>query len=341
MNYLEREQQEWECKLIKMTKKFYNDFIYKHYSESTCLFIRTIAHRVYKYNKNALIITCGASGSGKSYVDLELLRGIYAYVNGEFPPAEYVVDRAFFKLKDFLEILNTPEMQDSKNSRGQIFISEEMGTQAGSRTFQNIANRTYSYIVQTFRAKGMIIFFNVPSFNFIDSQVRKQIHYLIETKTIDNKNKTCIARPLELQYNSRMDKIYYHNLTATSFNHESMDLEFIDVPKIPKEVEILYESKKSDFINNQNMSLQTALNKMEEKDEVKVGPLKELTPLQQKVKELLEEGLLQKVIAEKTGRTQESICGVKKAILKKGYVINSPEKPLLTIIKPMTPTPPN
>jgi len=38
-----------------------------------------------------------------------------------------------------------------------------------------------------------------------------------------------------------MDKIYYHNLTATSFNHESMDLEFIDVPKIPKEVEILYE----------------------------------------------------------------------------------------------------
>jgi len=45
-------------------------------------------------------------------------------------------------------------MQDSKNSRGQIFISEEMGTQAGSRTFQNIANRTYSYIVQTFRDKG-------------------------------------------------------------------------------------------------------------------------------------------------------------------------------------------
>jgi len=31
-----------------------------------------------------------------------LLRGIYAYVNGEFPPAEYVVDRAFFKLKRFL-----------------------------------------------------------------------------------------------------------------------------------------------------------------------------------------------------------------------------------------------
>ena len=270
-----------------------------------------------------MIITCGASGSGKSYVDLELLRGIYAYVHGEFPPAEYVVDRAFFKLKEFLDILNTPEMQDSKKSRGEIFISEEMGTQAGSRSFQNIANKSYSYIVQTFRAKGMIIFFNVPSFNFIDSQVRKQLHYLIETKTIDNKKNSCIARPLELQYNSRMDKIYYHSLSATTFNNEIIELDNIDIPKIPKDVEILYESKKSDFINKYNLSLQNELDRYEEKENHKRIP-KEQRPLTKKEAEAYE---LNKIlnntkIAEQLGVSCNTIGARLKNCEAKGHKIN-------------------
>ena len=248
-----------------MVKKFYLELIRERYAEATVLFIKTIAHRVFKYNKNALIITCGASGSGKSYVDLELMRGIYAYCNGEYPTDEYVVERCFFKLNTFLKILNSEEIQNPKTSKGQMFISEEVGTQASNRTHQNIANRAYSFIVQTFRAKGMILFFNVPSFNFIDSQVRKQLHYLIETKMIDTKRKACIIKTLELQYNSRMDKLYTHNLICRTEKNEILELDLISIPKIPKSLELIYEKYKSDFINDLNRELQNSLMKYEDK----------------------------------------------------------------------------
>lgn len=340
MNCLVREQQGWVCD--KMGRKFHLDFIKKYYSESTILFIKTIAHRVYRYNKNALIITCGASGSGKSYIDLELLRGVHAYVHGEFPPDEEVINRCFFKLKDFLAILNTEEMQNQKKSRGQMFISEEAGTQASNRTHQNIANRTYSYIVQTFRAKGMIIFFNVPSFNFIDSQVRKQLHYLIETKTIDVKRKTCIAKPLELQYNSRMDKLYYHNITAETDKNEWLSVDLIDIPKIPDSLEILYEKKKTDFINELNLGLQNALARIEEKELKDLIPLekKPLTEFQQKVYDLKCKGYNQPQSSKILGKSISLICRTLQSCKKKGYIGEEPlENEVLTPIHPNKPTP--
>ena len=297
-------------------RKFYNEFLDGKYSESTKLFIRTIAHRVYKYNKNALIITCGPSGSGKSYVDLELIRAVYGYVHGEFPSDQYVVDRCFFKLKDFLAILNSPEIQDPKTSRGQMFISEEVGTQASNRTHQNIANRAYSFIVQTFRAKGMILFFNVPSFTFIDSQIRKQLHYLLETKMIDTRLNACVIKPLELQYNSRMDKLYCHNLKARTFNNELVEVDLIDIPKIPNSLAKLYEERKTEFINDLNQGLQNSLAKYEEKqdkaNEVEIvvneeDLLNDMDPIVLEVYNLRKSGLKLIEIKERTGKDTAQI----------------------------------
>jgi len=310
-----------------MARKFHLDFIKKHYSESTIIFIKTIAHRIYRYNKNALIITCGASGTGKSYVDLELMRGIYAYVHGEFPSDEEVVNRTFFKLNEFLKILNSDDIKDSKKSRGQMFISEEVGTQASNRTHLNVANRAYSFIVQTFRAKGMVLFFNVPSFTFVDSQVRKQLHYLLETKMIDSKNKTCIVKPLELQYNSRMDQIYYHNLVAETADHEYVELDLIDIPKIPNSLAELYEQKKSDFINNLNKDLQNSLQRYEDKENKEremVSPIegkKPLTERQLQIYELTKEGKTQSEIAKLFSINQSCVFHTLNSIKKKGYDI--------------------
>jgi DNA-binding MarR family transcriptional regulator/energy-coupling factor transporter ATP-binding protein EcfA2 len=304
--------------------KFYSELLAERYSEGTIILIKTIAHRVYKQNKNALIITCGASGSGKSYVDLELLRGIHAYVNGEYPSDEEVVNRTFFKLKDFLTVLNSPEIQDPKTSRGQIYISEEVGTQASNRTHQNIANRAYSFIVQTFRAKGMIIFFNVPSFTFVDSQVRKQLHYLLETKMIDKNKKMCICKPLELQYNSRMDQIYFHNLKSQwGEKREVIEVDLISIPKIPDSLEEIYEKKKSEFINELNINLQTALDKIEEKEMREQMP-KEQKPLTVKMHEAYElnqKGYKQLEIAKILGIKQQDVSRRLQSCEKRGYKV--------------------
>lgn len=313
-------------------KKFHPEVIKKRYPESTCLFIKTIANRVYHYNKNALIITCGASGSGKSYVDLELMRGIYAFVHGVYPEDEDVVNRCFFKLNEFLGILNTEEIQNPKTSRGQMFISEEVGTQASNRTHQNIANRAYSFIVQTFRAKGMILFFNVPSFNFVDSQVRKQLHYLLETKMIDKNKNLCIVKPLELQYNSKLDQLYFHNLKS-QVNRKRKTLQVIGFPKIPKSLEVLYEAKKSEFINNLNKDLQGALVKYELKNnpDPEVYDPSKLKPLTDKQKIYFDfkcEGLNNKQICAKLGVSDTTGSKRDREIQKKGYKYILPPKEL-------------
>lgn len=321
--------------------RFYPELLKERYSEGAILFIKTIAHRVYRNNKNALIITCGPSGSGKSYLDLELLRAIHAYVKGEYPSDEEVVGRTFFKLNSFLKVLNSPEIQDSKTSRGQMFISEEVGTQASNRTHQNIANRAYSFIVQTFRAKGMIMFFNVPSFNFVDSQVRKQLHYLIETKMIDKKKNACICKPLTLQYNSRMDKVYFHNLKAQTSNREVVEVDLMAIPKIPDSLQKIYEGRKTEFINNLNKGLQQALDKVEEKEtkELEAPSRKELTQKQQEAYDLNQKGVEGKKIAELLGVSRSAIAERLDYCRKKGYkVLNTLEKGVSREIKPNSPS---
>jgi len=307
--------------------KFYPEILKERYSEATRLFIKTIAHRIYRQNKNALIITCGASGTGKSYVDLELMRGIYAYVRGEYPSDEEVVGRTFFKLREFLKILNTEEIRDGKLSKGQIFISEEVGTQASNRTHQNIANRSYSFIVQTFRAKGMILFFNVPSFNFVDSQIRKQLHFLIETKQINKTKKICVCRPLALQYNSRMDKIYYHSIVTQNEKREAMEIQLIGLPKIPDSLEKLYEERKSEFINALNSSLQEKLDSIEEKETKEITIKKDLSPTQKLAYDLNQQGKSDEEIGKILGRNKITIYKLLRFCKKKGWEVINTKKP--------------
>lgn len=250
----------------------------KEFPKSTQVFIKRLYNRV-EGGRNALIIVVGATGSGKSLSVLQLLRGLYLYKYGREPKNEELIEHTVFKAKKFLEKMNNPNLRKKEN-----WLWDECGIDVGHKSHATMQNRVVGWLAQTFRNLQQIVFFTTPSIGFIDASVRKLLHYYLEAVAIDTKKKICIMKPLEMQYNTRMDKIYYHNLTVPGEDGYLEEVEFMGVPKVSDELEKAYEEKKNLFTQDLNIRIQDTLDKLDQ-------PHRPLTERQTKILELLEKGI--------------------------------------------------
>lgn len=232
-----------------------------HYPKSMQVVIKTIYNRI-ESGKNALIPVVGGTGSGKSLSTLSLMIGLYLYRNGEMPPVEYIIQRTIFRAGDLLRGLNA---NDGKNlTRGDAWDWDEAGIDAGHKSHASIKNRVVGFLAQTFRNLQQVVFFTVPTISFIDASVRKLFHFYLETQFIDKNEKLCVIKPLLLQYNTRMDKTYYHKITYPSESGGYEEIELMGVPLPPKEYVDAYEKKKNAFTKDLNLQIQAQLSKLEE-----------------------------------------------------------------------------
>lgn len=265
----------------------------KEYSESVQIFIKKIHYRI-NAGKNALIGVFGYTGSGKSLSVLQLMRGLYLFRYGKEPSNKYLIEHNFFKARNFMEAMKkvSDALVKKKNFKiGESWLWDEAGIEVGSREWWSVRNKILSWLVQTFRNQRQIIFFTTPSLSMIDPMVRKLLHYYLEAVSINKNKKICIMKPLEMQYNTRRNKIYYHNLVIPSKEGGIIEVEFIGVPKISDELELLYDVKKNSFTGELNKSILNQLIKLEEKENRKNIPHINLTDRQKDILKLLEEGI--------------------------------------------------
>ena len=178
-------------------------------------------------NKNLIIVIVGGTGSGKSYTALELARC--------FDP-EFDESRIVFRLIDFLRLV-----RKDFGYKGAAIVFDEGGVEMQARNFMTLMNKALSYVTQTMRFKNQIIIITVPDFSFIDVQVRKLVHVLITTKTIDYKRNLSIVRPLQISVRSSDGKTFKTYPRYYSKEKGYRKIEELAVPKPPAKLVHAYE----------------------------------------------------------------------------------------------------
>ncbi len=236
----------------------------EHLPKGLRIIILTLVERL-DSGKNCLVALVGQTGGGKSFAGVSLLYWIYIYMHGKKPTVEYMRNHWFFKGKDFLKRMNDPTLTKKEGN-----LWDEMGTSASHKTHQSLQNKAIGWLVQTFRNLEQLVIFTVPTTAFIDASVRKLLHYQFETRTILKTEKVCIIKPLILQYNMRMDKMFYHNFTYPSNDGSGLidEVDVIGVPIPPKEFVEAYEEMSWKFKSELNQQIQKMLEKAEERDSI-------------------------------------------------------------------------
>lgn len=267
--------------------------------------LATWEKRRIKRNQNVISITQGSTGSGKSYADI----GIALEIDSEFDVEKQVV----FSLSTLMKLINSEWF---KKKKWKQVIFEESQISMSNRSWQSAMNKMLNYLLSTFRHQNVILYFNAPYKDFLDSQSMKLVHLCIDTKGIDRKNNYVKISPKILQYNSQLKKTYEHSIFKIQ-DGEVMQIGIIRIKKPPKEICILYEGMKKEFTDKLNAEIMK--NAFEIENNVVDKPNKR--PLTDK------QEMVMKVLANNNYRESEKILKISISAIhkhktlaeKKGY----------------------
>lgn len=265
------------------------------------LFTDYIKSRI-KKNRNFLGMFVGSTGSGKSYCSLRLAENL----DGSFD-----INRVAFSAKEFMDIINSGTLK-----KGSVIIWEEIGIGMNSRNWQSLSNKMINFLMQSFRHQNLIVLMNCPDASFLDVSVRKLLHCIFETESIDHKEKVVVVKPKLIQVNQTTGKVYMKYLRLAT-SEGTIPFARLKLGLPTKKLVDEYEVKKKEFTQMLNKKIHTQLIKLE--DDEKPKPLKELTYKQENVLKMLKEGMLIHEVAKELGLDKDTVNKHIQAVKKKGY----------------------
>jgi hypothetical protein len=225
--------------------------------------VRYLLSRI-KKNQNNLIVVVGATGSGKSYACLKIGE-LMSEKNG----VPFTDSNIVFGLKELLKLINSGKLK-----KGSVILFDEPQCSISAREFQSLANKTFNYLISTFRHRCFTVLMATPYEDLLDISSRKLFHAKFLTTGIDRKEKKVILKPLIMQYNSHKQK-FYEKFLRVSFREENSPVNTIlplrnwSIPKPSEELIKLYEQKKLKFTTNLNEHLEKRLEAYEKQNEIK------------------------------------------------------------------------
>lgn len=261
-------------------------------------------------NLNFLGFFTGATGSGKTYNCISL-----AYKNDP----EFSIDQICFDILELMTKIN--ECNDKKTIMGKKkykqLILEESQKSLSNKEWQSRINKVFNYVASTFRNQNIILYFNAPFMDSVDSSVMKLIHATFECRGWNKKTKLSKVRPKILQWNSRKKKFYEHSLYVLK-DGKYHKMIFMNLLIPPKHLRVAYEKKKTAFTNKLNKQVYAELMRLDNKEK---NPRKPLTEKQNEVMGAIAKYGVQKAM-EHLGLAQATLYEHKRLAEAKGYSLN-------------------
>lgn len=249
--------------------------------------------------KNCLLLCIGATGSGKSWLNVRMCELLCVMMGIEFD----VRRRVFFNYKSLIKYINEENPQP-----GDCSVSEELGISMSARRWQR--NINFSELLQSFRNLRLICFFNVPYKIFIDKHARLLSHCQIELLARDGSKNVCKFFVLQTNPSASTEAktIYRKYLRPIQKNEYGFmvrrPIKKLFWNKPSKKVRDIYEEMKKQFTVNHNLELQKRVEKEEQKQEkpTRIGKITD-----EEVQRLMIKGLTAKEMAGLLGVCEATI----------------------------------
>ena len=280
---------------------------------------RWMVGRTTRNNQNNLTSFVGRTGSGKTLSALSTCE-----IMARMDKVPFTIEHVVFSLRELMDLINSGTLR-----RGSKIVFDEPQISISAREFQSLANKTFNYLISTFRHRNFSLFFVTPFEKLLDLSTRKLFHARFETMSINRNTQTCRLKPRFIEYSDYKADPYVKQLIVfykdKYNNNKQSKLAFWDIPRPSKELEEAYEKKKLEFTTrlNQNISLQ--LRKYDESGksmtaEIKPEERKPLTERQEEIMRTLAKHGWKKSV-EILGLSPGTVGGHRDGAFKKGYTL--------------------
>ena len=135
-----------------------------------------------RHNQNCILNIVGKQGMGKSNAALYIATKTSEWIaqhKGGVPEDYFTIDNCAIMELDTI----IPIVKNIDKKRYNIFILDDIGASYGARDYQNVVNKAFNKILQTFRDSNTLLILTMPDDFLIDKVPRKLAHYQIEMTT--------------------------------------------------------------------------------------------------------------------------------------------------------------
>lgn len=282
----------------------------KNYFDEGDIYYKWEQNRI-NNNKNVISVTTGATGSGKSMMDLRRAELSYRRrFNKPFP----VETNCCFSIAQLMKIISKGGLK-----KGDIVILEEAGFNAGSQDWANKTTKMFNYLLQTFRSMNICLYLNLPVLSMLAKQARQLVHIHLETNGIDFEKSTVRIKPLVHQLNQQTGKSYWKFLRV-HFKGRVSKIQRMEFGLPSKEIRDKYEAQKAKFLSDITTEFAQEL---EEKERAKLQKMERdnLTEKQREVYTMIQEGKRVEEIAKIRKVSIQTLYDMLNLIKKKGYEV--------------------
>jgi len=188
-----------------------------------------------KQNRNCMILVVGGTGLGKSLACIKMALAIQP---------DWSLNNLVFRAKDFLHLINSKNLK-----HGDVIVWDECGVEFDARTFYSVFNRMVSYVLQTFRHRNLVVFFNTPHESLVDVNLKRLFHYQFEACGIDYKKGISVFKCFEIEatHRTKTTQIYYKYPRGKGEDGGTYPITRIEISLPPQDIINAYEKKKIQF----------------------------------------------------------------------------------------------